>query len=475
MNLLKLKIYVCLFLLYSCSEDSPSYSNNDFSGPDGTDSDSNVIPHKEYSLDSFGNILNTEIMIEDFESAETCKDCHEQIYSQWKNSFHALSFKDPIFMSMWSSEKNSHPETGENYCIQCHAPAAFVANYSLEGIESSLDLNESDIPDIIKEGVSCDICHTMVKQSPTVHTGDNVAAVAEYFFNPGEGVKYGSIQDADCSSNAESDAHTDCEYLPLFKSSSSCKPCHDQTIRGMPIETTVSQWDQHQPLAMLGPSCQDCHMPKIGSYSSHYFAGVDLLFYDGVNENSEQYQQVVNLLEQSATIDLGYLNTVQDSIYIEDNILYIPITINNLTGHRLPSGTPFSREAWIEIKISDSNGNIIFEKGVLNNSFDEINHNDSDIILYTTILYDDENLEGNIIYEPSKALSYDDRTLRTLFHDSRIYEIELEDDLDGAITIEARMLFRSFKPQMLNQFHPTSLNNLPIIEVCSDSALVLIP
>tara|TARA_B100002052_G_scaffold79082_3_gene72135 strand:+ start:12202 stop:13629 length:1428 start_codon:yes stop_codon:yes gene_type:complete len=474
-NLLKLKIYICLFVLFSCSEDSPSSSNNNIDGNGNTNLNSDIIPHKEYSLDSFGNILDTEIMIEDFDSAATCKNCHEEIYNQWASSFHALSFNDPIFMSMWSSEKNSHPETGTMYCVQCHAPAAFVTGYSLEGINSQSDLKHSDIPNIIKEGVSCDICHTMVQKSPTVHTQDNIAAVAEYFLNPGEDIKYGSIQDPDCSANEESGAHSDCQYLPLFKSSSSCKPCHDQTIRGMPIETTVSQWDEHPPLAMFGPSCQDCHMPKIGSHSSHYFAGVDLLFYDGVDESSDQYQQVINLLEQSATIHLGYFDTVKDSIYIEDNILYLPITVNNLTGHRLPSGTPFSREAWVEIKVFDSEGNIIFDKGALENPYDIINHDDPDIILYTTILYDQENLEGNIVYEPSKALSYDDRTLRTLFYDSHQYQIEIENSLSGLITVKARMLFRSFKPQILNEFHPSSINNLPVIEICSDSVSVMIP
>ena len=468
MNFIKLIIYISVSIFFSCSKEEPSPSAPNNFDPD---LDPNLISHKEYTLDSFGNIIDTEIEITDFTSADNCKSCHPIHFDEWENSFHALSFSDPIFMSMWSSEKNNHPETGTMYCVQCHAPAAFVTGYSF--VEP---LEFDNIPKIIKEGVSCDICHTMVEKSPTVHTQDDVAAVAQYYLNPGENVKYGSIENTDCNSDTTTIGyHTECQYLPLFESSSSCKPCHDQTIRGMPIETTVSQWDQHPGLAMLGPSCQDCHMPKDGSHSSHFFAGVDLLFYDGVDESSQQYQQVISLLEQSASIHLGYLDTVEDSIYIEKDTLHLPITINNLTGHRLPSGTPFSREVWVEIKVLSSNGEVIFEKGVLENSFDEIDHNDLDIILYTTILYDEEDLQGNIVYEPSKALSYDDRTLRTLFYDSRIYEIEIPNDLEGTITVEARMLFRSFKPQMLNQFHPSSINHLPIIEMCSDSTLVVIP
>ena len=60
----------------------------------------------------------------------------------------------------------------------------------------------------------------------------------------------------------------------------------------------------------------------------------------------------------------------------------------------------------------------------------------------------------------------------TLLHQ---YQIEIEDSLSGLITVKARMLFRSFKPQILNEFHPSSINNLPVIEICSDSVSVMIP
>ena len=433
-----------------------------------------MIDYKSYSLDSLtGEIIDTEIMIEDFSSASTCQKCHPVHYEEWSNSFHALSFDDPIFMSMWSSEKNHRPNTGTMYCVQCHAPAAFVTGYSLDGIESTSDLQNSDIPDIIKEGVSCDICHTMVSKSPSVHTKDHVAAVAEYYLNPGEDIKYGSIQDPSCNTSASS-GHTDCAYLPLFNSSSSCNPCHNQFIRGMPIEATFSEWNDHPGLSMGGPSCQNCHMPKNGSNSSHYFAGVDLLFYEGVDIYSDQYREVMNLLESAITLDFEYFDGIQNSYYIEDETLYLPISITNLTGHRFPSGTPFSREAWVELKVLSEDGQVIFEKGVLDTPSEELDYEDPDLILYTVTLYDEENLEGNIIYEASNALSYDDRTLRTLFHDEKIYEIDI-DNIQGQLTIEARMLFRAFKPQILAEFHPSSMVHIPIIQMYSDTLLVIVP
>ena len=86
----------------------------------------------------------------------------------------------------------------------------------------------------------------MVDKSPSVHTQDHIAAVAKYYLNPGENIKFGSNQSPDSNSFHQS------EYLPLFNSSSSCLPCHNQSIRGMPLEMTFSEWDDHAGLSMAG-------------------------------------------------------------------------------------------------------------------------------------------------------------------------------------------------------------------------------
>jgi len=365
---------------------------------------------------------------------------------------------------MWNDEKESRPTTGVNFCIQCHAPAAFVSGYDLDGVNHP---DEFNLPKAITEGVSCDICHTMVNKSPSVHTQDHIAAVAQYHMNPGEGIKYGSIQDPDTNSFHES------AYLPLFNLSSSCLPCHNQSIRGMPIEMTFSEWDDHAGLSMAGPSCQSCHMPKQSDgHSSHYFAGVDILFYDGIDESSNQYQEVKKLLRESVDISFTRVNPnsgALDSIKIENDTLWVPITINNLAGHRFPSGTAFAREAWLELTIINSLNDTIYNIGNIIASSDELNYNDSELMFYTQILYDQENHGGNVINSVSDALSYKDHTIPTLFYDSKTYAIELQNQDINNLFIKARMLFRPFKPQIVNQFLPESISYIPILEMDADS------
>ena len=449
MNLLKLIFALLIFIFSGCKEKNQVVDQNN-----------GLLTHQEYSLDSDGNIIETEFEITDFTPASECADCHAQHYDEWLNSFHAKSFDDPIFMNIWFSEKSHRPSTGINYCIQCHAPAAFLSNYDLSSIQTVSDIASSDIPDIIRDGVSCDICHTMVDKSPSVYTEDHVAAVAEYYLNPEVNTKYGSIQNPDTTSYHQS------MFLPIFNSSSSCKPCHNQFIRGMPIEATWSEWYDNPNLSMGGESCQSCHMKKqADGHSSHYFAGVDVLFYNGVDESSAQYQQASEMLQEAALISI-------EGAYIEGNTLYVPVLVENKTGHNLPSGTSFSREAWIELVVLSSEGDTIYSKGVLENSSEQLNYSDPDLMLYTTILYDEENLQGNVIYEASNALSYDDKTLRTLFEDTKSYSIDISSYTTHSFDITVRMLFRSFKPQIINQFHSESISNIPIFEICTENITI---
>jgi hypothetical protein len=90
---------ITLFLLlFSCKEKGNII--------DDQASDDYYLSYKEYTLDYLsGNIIDSDIIIEDFQSAEECMDCHLQHYEEWSSSFHASSFSDPIFISIWDSEK----------------------------------------------------------------------------------------------------------------------------------------------------------------------------------------------------------------------------------------------------------------------------------------------------------------------------------------------------------------------------------
>ncbi len=441
---------VALLLIAGCDKDINSVENN---------SNNYIFEEETIVLDDNGNVVETTVDINHFASSQDCQSCHAQHYLEWQNSMHSHSFKDPIFMSLWTHEKEQHPDTGEKYCIQCHAPSAFISNVDLGSISSSSNISELDVA--IQDGVSCQFCHNMTNTSIDVYTPDNVAAVAEYHVSIDKEVMFGSIQ------NPEPNNYHESYYLDIYENSGICLPCHSQFIRDMPIEATFQEWASFDAFAMSDEgNCQSCHM-KVQSdgHHDHSFAGVDLIDLSVPPDPlSEEYLKIMELLETAVQIEFsGVQDTLGNSIEV-GNILNIPIKVKSFTGHNFPSGTTFTREAWIELNVLDSFGNSIFSSGVLSNNYDNLDYDDENLLLFTTLLIDQN---GNYVMEASNAYDYIDNTLSTMglrFHN---YEIEIPSDVGESIVVSAKMLLRPFKPDFLNYFNPELTPNIPIYEIAN--------
>ena len=238
-----------------------------------------VCDEKNIQFNENGDIISSEIDSSDFHSSGNCVGCHTEHVEEWKRSMHAYSMRDPVFFSGWKSEQNSHRETGERFCVQCHSPVAYVSGIKLDGYEFVSELQDDpELSMSIKEGVTCTVCHSFTGISKTVDTGYDVAAEAKYYMNPGEGIMYGPIESSVEMECAEGDYCHETEYNNLFRSSEACLPCHDFKIRGVDAEITFSEWNNIPQFGMAGlVSCQECHMPvKENGYHSHEFAGVDI-------------------------------------------------------------------------------------------------------------------------------------------------------------------------------------------------------
>ena len=146
-------IQYSIFLLFIVGCDRKVSSVNN-------DSENYIFDEEVIVLDQNGNISETSVDINHFAPSQDCQACHQQHYSEWQSSMHSHSFIDPIFMNLWNHEKENRPSTGEKYCIQCHAPSAFISNVDLNSISSLSEGNDLDAA--IKDGVSCQFCHNIV-------------------------------------------------------------------------------------------------------------------------------------------------------------------------------------------------------------------------------------------------------------------------------------------------------------------------
>ena len=106
------------------------------------------LPHKSYSLDENGNILNTDYSLDDFSSAMECYDCHSEHYDEWLSSMHAYTMQSPLFFSYKEQSSANHPITGERFCMQCHNPISFLTGEDISMYTTPTDL-QCDSPNVV--------------------------------------------------------------------------------------------------------------------------------------------------------------------------------------------------------------------------------------------------------------------------------------------------------------------------------------
>ena len=413
---------------------------------------------KEYELDETGHISFTEFSVEDFPNVQDCEGCHPSHVADWTGSSHAHSMHSPMFFSMFNNEQENHPETGERFCVQCHNPIAFLTGVDMAGNQSLQELQTSNLPNQVKHGISCSVCHTYTAFSPSYFADDNLNASAEYHMYPGEDVFFGSIE------NPIENSYHDSQYSPMFSRSEMCLPCHDFTIRGVEAEITFTEWNRIPGLAMSGElSCQECHMPlKSDGTHDHSFVGVDVDLTYPLGE-SPNHSAVQNLLNSAAVISFGAPSyNLPDTINSEQDLI-IPITIESLTAHNLPSGTGFNREAWLEVVISQDS-NIIYESGLISSNSEELNRLDSSLLLFTSYLLDEN---GDTTYTSSETHDMINETLPGLGFRYHLYNVDLPESISGIIDINVSFKFRPFRPLVVQTHIPDLLSNLPVFEIAS--------
>ena len=207
-------------------------------------------------------------------------------------------------------------------------------------------------------------------------------------------------------------------------------------------------------------SCQDCHMQqKNDGTHEHRFTGVDVDLSFPLGE-SPLYDDIERLLQSAIEIKFGYSNfSLPNSISAGESLI-VPVSVSSLTAHAIPSGTSFSREAWLEMVIKDEQGNILLQSGVLESNMEALDLTDTDLLLFTTELIGENGEIVNSITNTYDIINHSLPAFSDRYHQ---YEYNVVNGYDFLI-VKVRMLFRSFKPDLLKE-HPDLLSNLPVFEM----------
>ena len=443
--------YISVIDFFGCETQGPQYYYE--------------LPYKHYDVDEYGNVYNSEISLDDFQSSSECQSCHETHYQEWTNSMHSYSMESPIFFSYKNKTMEDHPEVGDKFCSQCHNPAAYLTNTNLESYDSVESFQMSDLNNVLKESIGCDICHTATGLSQTVFTTESGAANAIYKLYPGENIKFGPIDNP-----TENNFH-DSYYLPTYKSSNMCLPCHDLVVDNLETEITFTEWNRIPGFSMFGGvSCQSCHMPeKEDGTHDHSFIGVDLDLNIPYLNNPE-YEKVLSMMNSAVNLEFSVWGNQLPNAINQGDTLIIPITIESLTAHNIPSGTSFNRDVWLELAVFN-NEQIFYSSGYINNNSDYLNYSDDNLLAFKTYLL---NADGDTTRSVIDADNIINNSLAPYSQRFKQYSVFIPDTLYGELQIQARMLFRPFDPEFILEHHSEFIDNLPVFEMAIINSTVQI-
>lgn len=255
-------------------------------------------------------------------SAEACKDCHQEIYQQWKSSIHAHStaLSDPIHEAFYRKVAGDPRQEGVTLksgkypvCLKCHAP-----NAALDQV------TKLDAQPTYQEGVNCITCH-ILKAFNGVQTKEgkfNLGIDAYEFASVLQGPSGKIFTQESLPSNPLGVDIATPSYHPypmesnttLLRTTEVCLGCHERrnNSHGVPLCVTGDEFEQSENF-----NCQQCHMPVNNGYADHTMAG----------------GHVQAMLERAVILTLATTK--------QGDFLKTEVTLINTLPHNMPTGAPF--------------------------------------------------------------------------------------------------------------------------------------
>ncbi len=341
------------------------------------------------------------------ESVTNCQACHQTgptghpvtITADWKGSPMAHSARDPIFYAAVAIANKYVAGSGE-YCIRCHSPTGWLEGRSDPPTGQGLTGNDLN-------GVQCDFCHRMKDPmipdttiNPPVPGYGNGMFVSQVARTPKRGPYDDALSmfhpvQADSfyrSSNFCGVCHN--VSNPLLATNATTQSPHEYGV----IERTYSEWllSWYATQGEAG-TCQSCHMPAITGYGAnlamtplrtdlpkHDLTGGNTFLHDiladfwpGLDTNAlaQGKQRATETLQSAAALEV--------TAYRTSDTVHTLVRITNLAGHKLPTGYPEGRRAWLNIVGRNSAGDTVFQSGEYDFETAELTH-DTQVKIYET-------------------------------------------------------------------------------------------
>lgn len=276
-----------------------------------------------------------QFVYDDFSDPKQCRMCHREIHQEWQQSLMSQSFTHPwdeveyFMLALPQALKLEKVADVKSGCIGCHAPLAYLTG--------DIPPKPPDAGTRANEGVSCDICHGITGST------EEIPFNFSYEIKPGK-IKYGSRKDS------EPQFH-EVEFSAFIGSSELCANCHDeQSPYGAWVKETYREW-KAGPYGKQGVRCQDCHMHyapgKAASIGKERDDVAHHVFHGPHFDQKLKGSVDLSLYTDSSEVKRGSKTVIRTVLY------------NGKVGHFIPSGSSEERMLWLEVQVSDSEGNSI--------------------------------------------------------------------------------------------------------------------
>ncbi|MFC1669734.1 multiheme c-type cytochrome [Spirochaetota bacterium] len=399
-----------------------------------------------------------------FIAPKTCGGCHEEIYSQWKNSMHNLAHGDIVYQKvtkfLLKGLTNKDEIKEAESCVKCHIPVGVISGFPMKVSE-----DKGKIPEIARKGIQCDYCHSA--------TGAKRMSNNDLRLSPGDGeedpgTKRGPFRDSKSSFHES-------VYSEFHTSSKICGTCHNvnHVVFNTKLETTYEEW-QNGPYNSKDPKkrvvCQGCHMyqrPGIAATGStarpknpgkasiggpdrkhiftHYFVGGNS-FIPLLSNDKVKSKMSINRLRNAAEL----LVTGKDGKVL--------ITVKNIgAGHKLPTGLTNVRQMWLDIIIKDKRGKVLFSSGQL----DKNGYIPGNAIIYNTVFGDGN---GKVVSNIAKAKEIlKDR--RILPQKSLTETVKLPKGKYSTVNVTVKLRYRIAPQKLVDIVTGKGKVKLPIVDM----------
>ncbi len=362
--------------------------------------------------DSTANIRSTALpegYNDLFAGSGECLLCHNSmvdasgasvgILDDWRSTMLANAGKDPLWQAKVSHEGLVNPEHKavlEDVCTRCHFP---VGNHNAHhNMQALYSLAEGQADSLALDGIQCTVCHQITEQTLGTYTGNIIVGTNKQI--------WGQYTSPFVNPMINFTGYTPA-YGQQIEDARLCGSCHtlitnSVDLNGVPTgEAFVEQALYHEwensDFPAIGTTCQGCHVPSIDDlvkissrpwwldsrspFGKHHFAGANVFmtkllrdFADeiGVTATTVQFDSTLSrsekMLKHSIQLTIDETGRTPDTLSVK-------LKLQNLAGHKFPSGFP-SRRAFVQLVAVVENGDTLFISGKTDDDFNLIHENE---------------------------------------------------------------------------------------------------